>query len=33
LVLVEGHEGALEIVDQGVSLPGFHDHIVDVGFD
>jgi hypothetical protein len=23
----------LEIVDQGVSLPGFHDHIIDVGFD
>jgi hypothetical protein len=23
----------LEIVDQGVSLPGFHDHIIDVCFD
>jgi hypothetical protein len=23
----------LEIVDQGVSLPGFHDHIIDVGFN
>jgi hypothetical protein len=33
LVLVESHEGTLEIVDQGVSLPGFHDHIIDVGFD
>jgi hypothetical protein len=33
LVLVESREGMLEIVDQGVSLPGFHDHIIDVGFD
>jgi hypothetical protein len=33
LVLVEGREGTLEIVDQGMSLPGFHDHIIDVGFD
>jgi hypothetical protein len=33
LVLVESHEGTLEIVDQGVSLPGFHDHIINVGFD
>jgi hypothetical protein len=23
----------LDIVNQGVSLPGFHDHIIDVGFD
>jgi hypothetical protein len=23
----------LEIVDQGVSLPGFHDHIIDIGFN
>jgi hypothetical protein len=23
----------LEIVNQGVSLPGFHDHIIDIGFD
>jgi hypothetical protein len=23
----------LEIVDQGVSLPGFHNHIIDVCFD
>jgi hypothetical protein len=33
LVLVESREGTLEIVDQGVSLPGFHDHIIDVGFN
>jgi hypothetical protein len=33
LVLVESREGTLEIVDQGVSLPGFHNHIIDVGFD
>jgi hypothetical protein len=33
MVLVESREGTLEIVDQGVSLPGFHDHIIDVGFD
>jgi hypothetical protein len=33
LVLVESREGTLEIVDQGVSLPGFHDHIIDIGFD
>jgi hypothetical protein len=31
LVLVESREGTLEIIDQGVSLPGFHDHIIDVG--
>jgi hypothetical protein len=30
---VESREGTLEIVDQGVSLPVFHDHIIDVGFD
>jgi hypothetical protein len=23
----------LEIVDQAVSLPGFHDHVIYVGFD
>jgi hypothetical protein len=33
LVLVESREGTLDIVDQGVSLPGLHDHIIDVGFD
>jgi hypothetical protein len=33
LVLVESREGTLEIVDQGVSLPGLHDHIINVGFD
>jgi hypothetical protein len=33
LVLVESREGTLEIVNQGVSLPGFHDHIINVGFD
>jgi hypothetical protein len=33
LVLIESREGMLEIVDQGVSLPSFHDHIINVGFD
>jgi hypothetical protein len=33
LVRVESHEGTLEIVDQGASLPSFHDHIIDIGFD
>jgi hypothetical protein len=33
LVLVESREGTLEIIDQGVSLPGFYDHIINVGFD
>jgi hypothetical protein len=33
LVLVESYEGTLKIVDQGVSLLGFHDHVIDVGFD
>jgi hypothetical protein len=33
LELVESREGMLEIVDQGASLPGFHDHIIDIGFD
>jgi hypothetical protein len=33
LVLVESREGALEVIDQGVSLPGFHNHIINVGFD
>jgi hypothetical protein len=33
LVLVESREGTLEIVDQGVSLPGFYDYIINVGFD
>jgi hypothetical protein len=33
LALVGSHEGALEVVDQGMSLPGFHDYIIDVGFD
>jgi hypothetical protein len=23
----------LEIVDQGVSLPSFHNHVIDVGFE
>jgi hypothetical protein len=32
-LLVESHEGTLEIVDQGVSLPGFYDYIIDIGFD
>jgi hypothetical protein len=33
LVLVESREGALEVIDQGMSLPGFHDYIIDVGFN
>jgi hypothetical protein len=33
LVLVESREGALEVIDQGVSLPGFYNHIIGVGFD
>jgi hypothetical protein len=33
LVLVGSREGTLEIIDQGLSLPGFHNHIIDVGFD
>jgi hypothetical protein len=33
LVFAEGREGTLEIVDQGMSFPGLHDHIIDIGFD
>jgi hypothetical protein len=33
LVFAEGHEGTLEIVDQGISFPDFHDYVVDIGFD
>jgi hypothetical protein len=33
LVLVESRGGALEVVDQGMNLLGFHDYIIDVGFD
>jgi hypothetical protein len=33
LVLVEGCEGTLEIIDQGMSFPGLHNHVIDVGFD
>jgi hypothetical protein len=33
LVLVESRENPLEIVDQGMSLPGFYHHIINVGFD
>jgi hypothetical protein len=33
LVCVEGRENPLEIVDQGMGLPGFYNHIVNVGFD
>jgi hypothetical protein len=33
LVIVESREFTLEIVDQDVRLPSFHDHIIDVGFD
>jgi hypothetical protein len=33
LILVKSHENPLEIIDQGMSLPGFYNHIVNVGFD
>jgi hypothetical protein len=33
LVFAEGHEGTLEIVDQGMSFSGLHDHVIDIGFD
>jgi hypothetical protein len=33
LVFAEGREGTLEIIDQGMSFPGLHDHIIDIGFD
>jgi hypothetical protein len=33
LVFIESREGTQEIINQGVSLYGFHDHIIDVSFD
>jgi hypothetical protein len=33
LVLVKSRENSLEIVDQGMGLPGFYNHIINVGFD
>jgi hypothetical protein len=33
LVLVKSRENPLEIVDQGMGLPGFYNHIVNIGFD
>jgi hypothetical protein len=33
LVLVKGHENPLEIVDQGMGLPGFYNLIINVGFN
>jgi hypothetical protein len=33
LVHVKSHENPLEIIDQGMSLPSFYNHIINVGFD
>jgi hypothetical protein len=33
LIRVKSHENPLEIVDQGMGLPSFYDHIINVGFD
>jgi hypothetical protein len=33
LVCVESRENPLEIVDQGMRLPSFYDHIINVGLD
>jgi hypothetical protein len=33
LVLVKSHENPLEIVDQGMGLPSFYNHIINVGFN
>jgi hypothetical protein len=33
LVLVKSRENPLEIIDQGMGLPGFYNHIINVGFD
>jgi hypothetical protein len=33
LVRVESRENPLEIVDQGMGLPSFYNHIINVGFD
>jgi hypothetical protein len=33
LILVKSCENPLEIIDQGMGLPGFYNHIINVGFD
>jgi hypothetical protein len=33
LVLVKSRENPLEIVDQGMGLLGFYNHIINIGFD
>jgi hypothetical protein len=33
LVRVKSHENPLEIIDQGMGLSGFYNHIINVGFD
>jgi hypothetical protein len=33
LVLIKSRENPLEIVDQGMGLPGFYNHVINVGFD
>jgi hypothetical protein len=33
LVLVKSHENSLEIIDQGMGLPSFYNHIINIGFD
>jgi hypothetical protein len=33
LVLIKGRENPLEIVDQGMGLLGFYNHIINVGFN
>jgi hypothetical protein len=33
LVHVKSRENPLEIVNQGMGLPGFYNHIINVGFD
>jgi hypothetical protein len=33
LVLVKSCENPLELVDQGMGLPGFYNHNINIGFD
>jgi hypothetical protein len=33
LVHVKSYENPLEIIDQGMGLSGFYNHIINVGFD
>jgi hypothetical protein len=33
LVFVKSRENTLEIIDQGMGLPSFYNHIINVGFD